>query len=188
MAAIARSPWSTGASELARNANDGRPPNGARSCSATRSTSGGTISRRLVSRKAPDASTSSRERPTSSSKGCRPDASLATTDGCVGGPTGSDATAKMALATSPRRRICCAVKSDATTSGPVTCVGRRANCPSPSRGRIWLTRNRFPVESGMRRPSGLSEGTAERFGIRSTIASPTRTPSDSASTALIATV
>ena len=188
MAAIARSPWSTGSSELARNASDGRPPSGQRSCSATRSTSGGIISRRLVSRKASDASTGSRHRPMSSIKGCKPDASHDTTDGCAGGPAGSDATAKMALATSPRRRICCAVESDATTSGPVTCVGRRANCPSPSRGRIWLTSSRFPVESGVRRPSGLSEGTAERFGIRSTIASPTLTPSDSASTAFIATV
>ena len=65
-------------------------------------------------------------------------------------------------------------------------MGRSENCPSPARGSTWLIVSRRPADSAVRRPSGLSAGTADRFVIRTTTPSPAPTPKSSAQTPLIA--
>ena len=71
--------------------------------------------------------------------------------------------------------------SDVTTSGAVTCVGRSENRPSPSGGSTAAIASRRPTDSPSRRPSGLSDGTADSRGIRTTTVSPAATPSAAAS-------
>ena len=173
MLAEAGCPPSSGVRALASRARVGWPPSGARIEAIASSAAGGSMSRSDTSRRLGGwVEAGSRVSPKSASVGVSDSRSHAAASPVAGLPA-----ANTTLATRPRRRIAWATSSDVTTSGPVACTGRSEKLPMPCDGRTVVTLRRRPSESSVRRPSGLSAGTADRRGSRSTIASPPTRPS-----------
>ena len=173
MLAEAGSAPSSGVRALASRARVGWPPSGARIAAKSSSAAGGSNSRSDTSRRLGGLAVAcSRVRPKSASVGARDSRSHAAASPVAGFPA-----ANTTLATRPRRRIAWATSSEVITSGSVACTGRSEKLPMPWDGSTPVTVRRRPSESSLRRPSGLSAGTVDRRGSRSTTASPPARPS-----------